>query len=163
MPSGRILLLVAALLVVTVAAVALVPPLRRMCLEKVLPSLKRSAKAFLEVIRSPSSLAMVLGGSATVTIMNVVAFGLSLRAFGESVPWATVAVVYLAGSALASAAPTPGGLGATEAALVGGLVVVDVGEGIAIPAVLLFRLATFWLPILPGWVAFTVLQRRGDV
>ena len=32
-----------------------------------------------------------------------------------------------------------------------------------IPAVLLFRLATFWIPILPGWIALTVLQRRGDL
>ena len=101
--------------------------------------------------------------TATVTITNVVALGLSLRAFGEALPWATVAVVYLAGAALASAAPTPGGLGATEAALVGGLTVVGVSERVAVPGVLLFRLVTFWLPILPGWISFVILQRRGDI
>jgi uncharacterized membrane protein YbhN (UPF0104 family) len=26
--------------------------------------------------------------------------------------------------------------------------------------VLLFRLLTFWLPVLPGWAAFTYLQRH---
>jgi uncharacterized membrane protein YbhN (UPF0104 family) len=29
-----------------------------------------------------------------------------------------------------------------------------------VSAVLLFRLVTFWVPVLPGWIAFSVLQRR---
>jgi len=33
----------------------------------------------------------------------------------------------------------------------------------AVPAVFLFRLATFWLPILPGWLAFTWLQRTDRI
>jgi glycosyltransferase 2 family protein len=163
MPSPRVVGIVAAILVLTGLVVAFVPVLRRWCLESLVPAARRSIRSFVEVIRSPQSLVMVLGGSALVTVMNVAAFGVSLKAFGESAPWATVAVVYLAGSAIASAAPTPGGLGATEAALVGGLVLVGVSEREAIPAVLLFRLATFWLPILPGWISFVILQRRGDV
>ena len=163
MPSPRVIAIVVAVLVVSALTVLAVPVLRRWCLESLVPALKRSWTSFLEVLRSPRSLAMLLGGSVIVTAMNVAAFGLSLRAFGESVPWATIAVVYLAGSAVASAAPTPGGLGATEAALVGGLVVVDVPEAVAVPAVLVFRLATFWLPILPGWLSFTLMQRRGDL
>jgi uncharacterized membrane protein YbhN (UPF0104 family) len=39
----------------------------------------------------------------------------------------------------------------------------SVDERLAIPAVLLFRVATFWLPMFPGWVAFTLLQRRGEI
>ena len=34
---------------------------------------------------------------------------------------------------------------------------------IAVPAVFLFRIATFWLPIVPGWIMFVILQRRGDL
>jgi undecaprenyl-diphosphatase len=33
----------------------------------------------------------------------------------------------------------------------------------AVPAVFLFRLATYWLPILPGWIAFTQLRRADFV
>jgi glycosyltransferase 2 family protein len=29
--------------------------------------------------------------------------------------------------------------------------------------VFLFRLVTFWLPILPGWLAFTWLQRTDQI
>ena len=77
-----------------------------------------------------------------------------------SLPFATVGAVYLVGSAVASAAPTPGGLGALEAALIGGFVAAGLSNDVAVPAVFLFRLATFWLPILPGWICFTWLQRR---
>lgn len=152
---------VAAVLVAGVVAIAVAPPLRTWWSESVVPKLKRSLRSFLQVIRSPRNLAMLLGGSAVVTLGNLVAFAVSARAFDIQVSFATLGVVYLAGSALASAAPTPGGLGATEAALVAGLAVVDVPENEAIPAVLLFRLATFWLPILPGWISLVVLQRRG--
>lgn len=160
-PPAWVIVVLIAVAVVSLLAVALVPRLRKWWSDSVLPSLRRSLRAFLTVIRSPRNLAMLLGGSAIVTLGNLVAFAVSARAFGIGLSFATLGVVYLAGSALASAAPTPGGLGATEAALVAGLAVVDVPENEAIPAVLLFRLATFWLPILPGWISLVVLQRRG--
>jgi uncharacterized protein (TIRG00374 family) len=84
---------------------------------------------------------------------------LSLGAVDASVPLATVALVYLAGSAIASAAPTPGGLGATEAAFAAALTTVGVGEADAISGVLLYRLVTFWLPILPGYASYVLLRR----
>jgi glycosyltransferase 2 family protein len=33
----------------------------------------------------------------------------------------------------------------------------------AVASVILFRLATFWIPLLPGWAALTLLQRSGDL
>lgn len=71
-----------------------------------------------------------------------------------------VGAVYLVGAAVAQAAPTPGGLGAMEAALIGGLVAAGLDNTIAVPAVFLFRLFTFWVPVLPGWFAFQWLQRH---
>jgi undecaprenyl-diphosphatase len=162
-PPTWLLVAIVAVLLLGVLAVAVLPVGRRWWVHSVVPSLRRSYRSFVEVIRSPQHLVMLFGGSALVTISNLVAFYVSIRAFGIDVPFATVGVVYLAGSALASAAPTPGGLGATEAALVAGLAVVGVEENQAVPAVLLFRLATFWIPILPGWISLTVLQRRGDL
>jgi glycosyltransferase 2 family protein len=72
-------------------------------------------------------------------------------------------VVYLAASALGSSVSTPGGLGAVEAALVGGLTATGVPVGSALTAVLAFRIATFWLPAPLGWAAFVALQRRGRI
>jgi uncharacterized membrane protein YbhN (UPF0104 family) len=63
----------------------------------------------------------------------------------------------------AAASPTPGGLGAIEAALVAGLTGIGLPPGPAVSAVLTYRLATYWLPVLPGWAALRILQGRGYV
>ena len=74
---------------------------------------------------------------------------------------AMVAVVYLVGATVGQAAPTPGGLGAVEAALTAGLTAAGLDGGIALSAVLLYRLVTFWIPTVPGYWAFTYLTKRG--
>ena len=55
------------------------------------------------------------------------------------------------------------GIGAVEAALIAGLTAIGVDREVAVPSVFLYRIATFWLPIVPGWIAFVLLQRRGDL
>jgi uncharacterized membrane protein YbhN (UPF0104 family) len=66
----------------------------------------------------------------------------------------------LAGDAVGAVAPTPGGLGAVEAALSAGVVTAGMAGASAVSAVLLFRLATFWLPVPSGWLALRWLQRQ---
>ena len=61
---------------------------------------------------------------------------------------------------IASVVPTPGGLGAVEAALSAGLTAAGLAGTTAVSAVLLFRTLTFWLPVAVGWVALHNLQRR---
>ena len=45
-----------------------------------------------------------------------------------------------------------------EAALVVGLTAAGAQTGPAVAGVLAFRLLTFWLPILPGWLAYRRLR-----
>jgi glycosyltransferase 2 family protein len=71
--------------------------------------------------------------------------------------------VYLTGSTLGSIIPTPGGLGAVEAALTAGLTASGVPGAVAVSAVLLFRLLTFWLPVPVGWAAMHFLERDHDL
>jgi uncharacterized protein (TIRG00374 family) len=68
--------------------------------------------------------------------------------------------VFLTIGTLAGAAPTPGGVGVVEAALIGGLTATGIPAEQAIASVFLYRLATFWFPVLPGWASFTWLQRK---
>ena len=74
-----------------------------------------------------------------------------------------IGAVYLGAAVIAAASPTPGGLGAIEAALVAGLTGIGVPPGPAVSAVLTYRLATYWLPVIPGWAAWRLLQRRDYV
>ncbi|MFD6953581.1 hypothetical protein A6A08_23345 [Nocardiopsis sp. TSRI0078] len=142
----------------------LVPRLRWAVADRVRPYLRGVLPRLLDMLQSPSSLALGLGGTLLLTVAFVLCLHFSVLAFadpGTRVSLVAVAVVFLAGNAIGSAAPTPGGLGAVEAAMIGGMTaVVGVPAAVALPAVLLFRLLTFWLPVLPGWGAFSYLQRR---
>ncbi|NBO46520.1 MAG: hypothetical protein EBU85_05860, partial [Actinobacteria bacterium] len=70
------------------------------------------------------------------------------------------AVVYLSGAALGQAVPTPGGVGGVEAIMSAALAAAGLDVSTALSATLLFRLVTFWLPVIPGWAAFRYLTNR---
>jgi undecaprenyl-diphosphatase len=153
-------------LIAVVAAAALIligfaiPFTRRLFVDKLLPILARSFDGMQAVLRRPGKIAMLIGGSALVTFSYLTTLYFSVEAFGGGLPFATVGAVFLVGSAVAQAAPTPGGLGAMEAALIAGLVSAGLDNTVAVPAVFLYRLFTFWVPILPGWMSFQWLERN---
>ena len=98
-----------------------------------------------------------------MTLAYVAGMVASVQAFGGGAGVAQIGAVYLGASVIAAASPTPGGLGAIEAALVAGLTGIGIAPGAAVPAVLTYRLATYWLPVLPGWISWRVLQRMDYV
>jgi len=123
----------------------------------------RAGRELAGVLRRPGKAAQLLGGSAGVTLTYALALAGCLAAFDAQVPLAGTVAVYLAGAAVASVSPTPGGLGAMEAALVAGLTAIGAAAGPAVAGVLAFRLLTFWLPILPGWLAYRALRANGTI
>ena len=123
-------------------------------------ALREGRVEFVGAVRSPRRAALLLGGSVLITVAEIACLGLSVMAFDGRVGVVTVAFVYLAGAAVSAVAPTPGGLGAIEAALVSGLTLFGVAAGPAVTGVLLYRVLTFWAPILPGAVAVRGLRRR---
>lgn len=154
LPDGWLVLVVVA---VALAAVGIV--LRSASLRaRVADSARHVGHELVTVLRTPTKALELFGGSLLVTFTYMAALAASLAAFGADVHLVRIGFVYLAGAAVASAAPTPGGLGAMEAALVAGLTAVGVPSGQAIAGVLTFRLATFWLPTLPGWLVLRKLR-----
>jgi uncharacterized membrane protein YbhN (UPF0104 family)/tRNA A-37 threonylcarbamoyl transferase component Bud32 len=118
------------------------------------------ARDLVAALRQPVKALALFGGSAGVTLGNAMALVFSLAAYDPHFSIVSVVAVYVGGAALASAAPTPGSLGALEAALVAGLTGIGVDSEPAVAAVLTFRLLTFWLPIPFGLGAFRYLQHR---
>ena len=114
-----------------------------------------------QVATEPARIASGIGGSLLVSGGYVFALDACLRSVSTTLPLAQTAIVVLAGTALGSAAPTPGGTVAVEVALTTGLVTAGVPVATALPAVLLHRATTLWLRVSPGLVAITVLRRRG--
>jgi undecaprenyl-diphosphatase len=149
--------------VVLVMVMLAIPVLRRLAHEKIVPPVVRSARAVVDLTHRPTKIVELFGGSAVITLANVFALVACVEAFGGGPAVVETALVYLVGSALSNAAPTPGAIGATEAALTAGLTAAGMASHVALAAVLMFRVATFWLPLLPGWLTFAGLQRAGDI
>lgn len=162
-PSRTVIagLLTVAVLVLVVTSV---PFMRKFVATRVRSLFAGVVPRMLDVLQRPQKLVAGIGGMLLLTGCFVMCLDASIRAFGDettSISIASVAVVFLAGNALGSAAPTPGGVGAVEATLTLGLIGVGLPKEVAAPAVLLFRLLTLWLPVLPGWLAFNHLTRKG--
>ncbi|MFD8428717.1 MULTISPECIES: lysylphosphatidylglycerol synthase domain-containing protein [Streptomyces] len=161
-PSRTVIagLLTVAVLVLVVTSV---PFLRKFVVTRVRSLFAGVVPRMLDVLQRPQKLVTGIGGMLLLTACFVMCLDASIRAFGDdsaSISLASVAVVFLAGNALGSAAPTPGGVGAVEATLTVGLIAVGLPKEVAAPAVLLYRLLTLWLPVLPGWLVFNHLTRK---
>jgi len=148
-----------------IAAVALgvlaVPAGRRLIRSRLAPTLGQIIPRLLDIAQRPAKLAEGIGGAVLVTFGYILCLYVSVLAVGSHGPFAAVAVVFLTGSAIGSVVPTPGGLGAVEIALSGGLTTIaHVPAAFAVSAVLIFRLLTFYLPVPIGWAALNYLQRQ---
>jgi glycosyltransferase 2 family protein len=163
LPSwGTIGLIGAGVALVAVVGVA-VPWSRALLTTRVLPATKRSLANVGEIARQPSKMIALFGGCVTITMGYILALAVAVAAVGAGPAFTSIALVYLIGSMVSSVAPTPGGIGAVEATLIAGLTSAGMASTTAVAAVILFRLATFWIPLLPGWGALMVMQRSGDL
>lgn len=163
LPAGSTILLVLAVLLAMIGGTLGIAPVRRRVVGPALAAVRSAGAQLAAVARRPARVAALVGGSAAISLSYVAAAAAAVAAFGGELSFAQVGTAYLAAAALASVAPTPGGLGAFEAALVALLTGFRMPDGPAVAAVLTFRLATFWLPILPGWAAVTWMQRRDEL
>jgi undecaprenyl-diphosphatase len=159
LPSSSKLLVILAVVAAVVGLIMITRQGRRFAARKLLPSLKSSLVSLGRVARSPVRLALLFGGSALVTLAYIAGLVASVEAFGVSASIGQIGAVYLVSSLIAAASPTPGGIGAIEAALAAGLTGIGIPSGPAVSAVLLYRLATYWLPVPPGWLSWRLLQR----
>jgi glycosyltransferase 2 family protein len=161
-PLSTIGLIAAGVALVAATGVA-VPWSRALLTTRVLPATKRSLVNVSEIARQPGKMIELFGGSLAITLGYILALEVAVSAFGAGPAFTSVALVYLVGSVVSSVAPTPGGIGAVEATLIAGLTSAGMASTTAVAAVIVFRLATFWIPMLPGWGALVVLQRSGDL
>ena len=119
-PPTWALYLIAAGLAMLLVIIA-IPAGRRLLWARAAPMLGEVIPRLLDVAQQPVKLAQGLGGAFLLTAAYILCLDASIRALGGAVPLASVALVYLTGNAIGSLMPTPGGLGAVEAALSAGL------------------------------------------
>jgi uncharacterized membrane protein YbhN (UPF0104 family) len=82
----------------------------------------------------------------------------AFRAFGDSPPAAVLVQAFFVGM-LGNLLPLPGGVGGVEGGMIASLAAFGVDGGLAVVAVLVFRAFTFWLPMIPGVIAYFGLRK----
>ncbi|HKY68483.1 MAG TPA: lysylphosphatidylglycerol synthase transmembrane domain-containing protein, partial [Acidimicrobiales bacterium] len=161
-PSEAVLLVAFAAVLGLVGLVLAIPALRRLMGDKVGPIVRQARGSVTELLADPRRCAVMLGGSIGNSLLQLASLWFTLHAFGPTVGIAVMGAVLFGGKAIAGAAPTPGGIGAVEAALIGGLAGAGVDPAIATPATLVFRLLTNWAVVVPGWFALRTLRKRHE-
>jgi undecaprenyl-diphosphatase len=159
LPDTNLILLGAAAILILVGVVLWVPRTAQLVKDKVVPALVSTKENLKSLAGTPRKIVGLFVGGMLVPVSYSLCLYFSVEAFGGGLSVAQVAVVFLTIGTIASAAPTPGGVGAVEAALIGGLTAIGIDPQQALASVFFYRLATFWIPVLPGWGAFTLLQR----
>jgi uncharacterized protein (TIRG00374 family) len=103
--------------------------------------------------RDPALLGAVLFWACQILVLWA-----AFRAFGEAPPWAVLVQAFFVGM-LGNLLPMPGGVGGVEGGMIGALVAFNVDGGLAVVAVLVYRAFTFWLPLIPGVIAYFQLRK----
>lgn len=112
----------------------------------------------LDLIKRPSAGGLALVGAIGFWAANIGILWASFEAFDLGVPGAVIAQGFFVGM-VANLIPLPGGVGGVDAGMIGTFVAFGYGLGPVTAAVLMYRLFAFWLPLLPGVVAFFQLRR----
>jgi uncharacterized membrane protein YbhN (UPF0104 family) len=80
------------------------------------------------------------------------------NAFGSAPPRAVIVMAYFVGM-LGNTLPLPGGIGGVDGGMIGAFTAFGVDVELSVVAVLAYRAFAFWLPTLPGAVAYFQLRR----
>jgi uncharacterized protein (TIRG00374 family) len=103
--------------------------------------------------RDPALLGAVLFWTFQIAVLWA-----AFHAFGDAPPLAVLVQGFFIGM-LGNLLPMPGGVGGVEGGMVGAYSAFGVDFDLALVAVLVYRAFTFWLPLVPGVIAYFRLRR----
>jgi uncharacterized protein (TIRG00374 family) len=89
---------------------------------------------------------------------NIATLWACLHAFGDPPPWPVIVMAYFVGF-LGNLLPLPGGIGGVDGGMIGAFLAFGVDLDLTVKAVLSYRLFAFWLPTIPGAIAYFQLRR----
>lgn len=157
------LVIVVGVMVALVSIAMMIPFTRHLFTSQLLPLAKNFLNKLLEVLTRPSNLAVSFVGALIQNITTGLTFWTALMAFGYHANVIETIFVFMLAYAVGSAVPTPGGLGAVEAALTLSFAAIGVPQGVALSATLLHRVVFYWLRIPLGALAMKWLDKRNLV
>jgi uncharacterized protein (TIRG00374 family) len=114
----------------------------------------------ISLFAHPSRGGLAVIGAAGFWAANIGVLWASFQAFGVEVPLAVVVQGFFLGMVANLFPLAPAGVGAVDAGMIGAFVLFGIPEETVFPAILVYRLVAFWMPIPPGIVAFFQLRKR---
>jgi uncharacterized protein (TIRG00374 family) len=120
----------------------------------------------LSLFTHPRRGGLAVLGAAGFWAFNIGVLWASFHSLGIHVPLAVVVQGFFLGMVANLFPLAPAGVGAVDAGMIGAFVLFGLPEETVFPAILIFRLVSFWMPIPPGIVAFFQLRntvRRWEV
>jgi len=151
--------ILAGIAVVVGVAVALNGKRRRQAIDWI-KGLVADGYSSVRGLRSLRRLTLLFGGNLASDLLFAVALGTFAWAFGTRVAFGDLIVIIISVSLLAGLLPIPGGVGVVEGGLTLGLVSAGMPEESAFAAVILYRMATFYVPPVWGFFALRWLERN---
>jgi putative heme transporter len=112
-----------------------------------------------DLFAHPSRGGLAVLGAAGFWVTTIGVLWASFHAFGVHVPLAVVVQGFFLGMVANLFPLAPAGVGAVDAGMIGAFVLFGIPEETVFPAVLIFRLIAFWMPIPFGLVAFFQLRQ----
>ena len=113
--------------------------------------------------QAPVDVALMAGLAACLPLVHGLVVVASVRAFGGSGSAVVILFVVLLALAFGTFAPVPEGLVAADVVLLIGLSLAGVDAVVAVAAVLTWRAAMYWLPMIPGYAVARHLRARGTI
>jgi uncharacterized protein (TIRG00374 family) len=110
-------------------------------------------------LRDPHTGWLALSGGMLYWAGNIGVLWASFHAYGVDVPFGVVVQGFFVGMA-ANVIPSPAaGAGPVDAGMIAAFLLFDIPKESVFPAVLTYRLIAFWLPTIPGIIAYFQLRR----
>jgi uncharacterized protein (TIRG00374 family) len=110
-------------------------------------------------LRDPETALLAVGGSILYWGGNIGVLWAAFHAFGVEVPFGVVVQGFFVGMA-ANVIPSPAaGAGPVDAGMIAAFLLFDIPKESVFPAVLTYRLIAFWLPTIPGIIAYFQLRK----
>jgi uncharacterized protein (TIRG00374 family) len=113
----------------------------------------------LSLFAHPSQGGLAVLGAAGFWAANIGILWASFHAFGLHVPLAVVVQGFFLGMVANLIPFAPAGVGAVDAGMIGAFVLFGIPETTVFPAILIYRLIAFWMPIPFGVAAFFQLRK----
>ena len=155
----RLVAMVVVIAVVAVIAVLVVRPWRHWVLDHIRGPLSQTKMAFA-TLKNPRLAIKAFGAAFATEVLYGAGFAMCVLSMGGSITLGEALFINVAVSLFAGLMPIPGGIGVSEAGLTAGLAAIGVPTDIAVGAVIVWRLVSYYLPPTWGYVSLRWLTKH---